>query len=185
MAIYHMSMKPVSRSSGRSAVASAAYRAAERLVNERDGLVHDFTRRDGVEHTEILLPAGVEAKWAEERSALWNAAERAEKRSDARVAREIEVALPHELTPEQRLALTREYAQGLADRYGVAVDFAIHTPLAASDIMNHHAHIMMTTRKVTAEGLGEKSELELENRKLLALGMPATNAQLRDLRIGG
>jgi MobA/MobL family len=79
-----------------------------------------------------VIPAGVDASWALDRSALWNAAERAENRKDARVAREFEIALPHELTPEQRLAATREFAQGLADRYGAAVDFAIHASDGAS-----------------------------------------------------
>src|ERR1035437_9027060 len=184
MALYHLSMKPISRVSGRSSVASAAYRAAERLENERDGIVHDFSRRSGVEHAEIVIPAGADAEWAKKRSALWNAAEVAEKRKDARVAREIEVSLPHELTGEQRLALTREFAQGLADRYGVAVDFAIHSPHGKTDIRNHHAHIMMTTRKAGPDGLGEKSELELENKKLQALGLPTSHEQLRDIRIG-
>ena len=190
MALYHLSMKPISRGAGRSAVAAVAYRAAERLENKRDGLVHDFSRRSGVEHAEIVLPAGADAAWAKERSALWNAAEAAEKRKDARVAREIEVSLPHELTGEQRLALTREFAQGLADRYGVAVDFAIHSPHGKTDIRNHHAHIMMTTRKVGPgrsagpDGLGEKSDLELENKKLQALGLPTSHEQLRDIRIG-
>jgi Ti-type conjugative transfer relaxase TraA len=177
-------MKPISRASGRSSVASAAYRAAERLENERDGIVHDFSRRSGVEHAEIVLPAGADAEWAKGRSALWNAAEASEKRKDARVAREIEVSLPHELSGEQRLALTREFAQGLADRYGVAVDFAIHSPHGKTDIRNHHAHIMMTTRKVGPDGLGEKSDLELENKKLQALGQPTSHEQLRDIRIG-
>ncbi len=126
MAIYHMSMKPIARSGGRSAVASAAYRAAVRLKNERDGLVHDFSSRQGVEHAEIVLPAGVSGYWARKRSALWNAAERAEKRSDARVAREFEIALPHELRSDRRVALSRAFAQDLANRYGAAVDFAIH-----------------------------------------------------------
>jgi Ti-type conjugative transfer relaxase TraA len=184
MALYHLSMKPLSRASGRSSVASAAYRAAERLENERDGIVHDFSRRSGVEHAEIVLPAGADAAWAKGRSALWNAAEASEKRKDARVAREIEVSLPHELTGEQRLALTREFAQGLADRYGVAVDFAIHSPHGKTDIRNHHAHLMMTTRKVGPDGLGEKSDLELENKKLQALGLPTSHEQLRDIRIG-
>ncbi|WP_162129817.1 MobA/MobL family protein, partial [Sinorhizobium fredii] len=100
MAINHLSAKPISRSSGRSAVASAAYRCAVRLTNERDGLVHDFTRKEGVEHTEIVLPEGVSADWALDRSTLWNAAEFAENRKDARVAREFEIALPHELSAE-------------------------------------------------------------------------------------
>jgi Ti-type conjugative transfer relaxase TraA len=185
MAIYHLSMKPMSRSSGRSAVAAIAYRAAEKLTNERDGIEHDFTRRQGVEHAEIVLPEGIAAgaDWARERAALWNAAERAEARKDARVAREIEVALPHELTAAQRLELTREFSRSLADRYGVAVDFAIHSPHGHTDIRNHHAHIMLTTRKVGEWGLSEKSELELENKKLAALGLPTTHDQLRDMRI--
>jgi Ti-type conjugative transfer relaxase TraA len=185
MAIYHLSMKPMSRSSGRSAVAAIAYRAAEKLTNERDGIEHDFTRRQGVEHAEIVLPERIAAgaDWARERAALWNAAERAEARKDARVAREIEVALPHELTAAQRLELTREFSRSLADQYGVAVDFAIHSPHGHTDIRNHHAHIMLTTRKVGEWGLGEKSELELENKKLAALGLPTTHDQLRDMRI--
>jgi Ti-type conjugative transfer relaxase TraA len=218
MAIYHLSMKPIARSSGRSAVAAAAYRAADRLENARDGLVHDFTRKAGVEHSEIVLPGdtmgsdgsvvrGSGPEWARDRSALWNAAEGAEKRKDARVAREIEVALPHELSAEQRLALTREFGQALAKQYGVAVDFAIHSPHGHTDVRNHHAHIMMTTRKIAvgikAEAgtgaalageagqvagavgvLGEKSALELENKKLVALGLPTSHEQLRDIRIG-
>ena len=182
MAIYHLSMKPIARSGGRSAVASAAYRAAVRLTNERDGLTHDFSNRQGVEHAEIVLPARSSAYWAMKRSALWNAAERAEKRSDARIAREFEVALPHELTPDQRLALTRAFALHLANRYGAAVDFAIHRPGEASDIRNSHAHLMMTTRQVTEAGLGDKTLLERENRWLLANHLPPSQLQLKDLR---
>ena len=182
MAIYHFSMKPVSRASGRSAVASMAYRAGERLTNERDGITHDFTRKEGVEHAEIVLPEGVNADWARDRSDLWNAAEFAEKRKDARVAREFEVALPHELTAEQRLEATRELASALANRYGAAVDFAIHSPHDASDVRNHHAHVMMTTRQVTEDGLGDKTYIERENKWLLANGLPTTDMQLRDLR---
>ncbi|GCA53781.1 mobilization protein A [Sinorhizobium sp. KGO-5] len=182
MAIYHASMKPVSRSSGRSAVASAAYRAGERLTNERDGLTHDFSRKQGVEQTEIVLPEGVNAEWAKDRQALWNAAEFAENRKDARVAREIEIGLPHELTAEQRLELTRAFAQDLANRYGGAVDFAIHAPHSASDVRNHHAHLLMTTRQVTEEGLGEKTHIEWKNVRLLNEGLPTTQMQLRDIR---
>ncbi|TBA13436.1 Ti-type conjugative transfer relaxase TraA (plasmid) [Rhizobium ruizarguesonis] len=182
MAIYHFSMKPIARSGGRSAVASAAYRAAERLTNERDGLTHDFSNRTGVEHAEIVLPGGSSAYWAMKRSALWNAAERAEKRSDARIAREFEIALPHELTPDQRLALTRAFAEDLANRYGAAVDFAIHRPGEGSDIRNSHAHLMMTTRQLTETGLGDKTLLERENRWLLANHLPPSQLQLKDLR---
>ncbi len=193
MAIYHCSYKPVSRATGRSAVASAAYRAAERLTNERDGLTHDFTKRSGVEHAEIVLPGdavsergemvrGSGPEWARDRSALWNAAEAAEKRKDSRVAGEIEVALPHELTAEQRLELTRNFACEVAERYGVAVDFAIHAPHGQTDVRNHHAHVLMTTRRVEETGLAEKSHLEWENRKLKALGLPSCPDQVRGLR---
>lgn len=182
MAIYHFSMKPVSRASGRSAVASMAYRAGERLTNERDGITHDYTAKQGVEHAEIVLPEGVKADWARDRSDLWNAAEFSEKRKDARVAREFEVALPYELSAEQRLEATRELASALANRYGAAVDFAIHAPHDASDVRNHHAHVMMTTRQVTEDGLGDKTYLERENKWLLANGLATTDMQLRDLR---
>lgn len=182
MAIYHCSMKPVSRAGGRSAVAAAAYRAGDRLENQRDGLVHDYTRKTGVVQAEIVLPAGVDAAWALDRSALWNAAEAAEKRKDARVAREFEIALPHELSPEQRLAATRDFARDLAERTGAAVDFAIHAPHAAGDQRNHHAHVLVTTRRVGPEGLGEKTDLERENKWLLAQGKPTTDAQLREIR---
>ncbi|MDE2465216.1 MAG: MobA/MobL family protein, partial [Alphaproteobacteria bacterium] len=197
MAIYHLSMKPVARAGGRSAIAAIAYRAGECLTNERDGITHDYTRKEGVLHAEIVLPMGVDAAWARDRSTLWNAAEFAENRKDARVAREVEIALPHELTAAQRLATVQEFAQDLADRYGAAVDFAIHAPHAATgsigtagaagatragDARNHHAHILMTTRQVTEEGFGEKTYLERENKWLLARDLPTTDLQLRDLR---
>ncbi|UNZ53857.1 Ti-type conjugative transfer relaxase TraA [Agrobacterium tumefaciens] len=182
MAIYHLSTKPVSRSSGRSAVASAAYRCAVLLTNQRDGLVHDFTRKEGVEHKEIVLPEGVSADWALDRSALWNAAEFAEKRKDARVAREFEIALPHELPPEGRLKAARAFAQDLANRYGAAVDFAIHSPSEHGDIRNYHAHVLMTTRQVGRTRLGEKTYLEHKNARLLANGRTTTDMQLRDIR---
>ena len=182
MAIYHLSMKPVSRSGGRSAVAAIAYRSASRIENQRDGLTHDFTHKQGVAHAEIVLPNGVVAEWAKDRSALWNAAEGAETRKDARVAREFEIALPHELDAGQRLALTRAFAQGLADRYGAAVDFAVHTPHPDSDVRNHHAHVMMTTRTIGPDGLGGKTDLELANKELLPRNLPTSQMQLRDLR---
>ena len=183
MAIYHLSMKTVSRASGRSAVAAAAYRSGTRLTNELDGLTHDFTRKDGIEHSEMVLPEGANAEWARDRETLWNAAEFAEKRKDARVAREIEVALPHELTKDERLELVREFSQSLADRYGVAVDYALHTPDSNMDIRNHHAHIMMTTRQVGEDGLGDKTDLERENKWLKVRELPTTDEQLKALRV--
>lgn len=182
MAIYHCSMKPVARSGGRSAVAAVAYRTATRMLNERDGLVHDFTRKSGVVHTEIVLPDGVEADWARDRSNLWNAVEFAEKRKDARVAREFEIALPHELSAAERLSLTRDFARDLANRYGAAVDFAIHQPGSEGDVRNIHAHVLMTTRAVEATGLGDKTLIERENKWLLNHDQPTAQMQLRDIR---
>jgi len=182
LAIYHLSMKPISRASGRSAVAASAYRSAECLANERDGLTHDFTRRHGVDHCEIVVAQGAGAEWALDRSALWNAAEQSENRKDARVAREFEIALPHELKAEQRLELTREFAQGLADRHGTAVDFAIHAPHGDTDGRNFHAHLMMTTRAVNSEGLGDKTAIERENKWLAANNLPLTQVQLVEIR---
>ena len=182
MAIYHLSMKPISRGAGRSAVAAAAYRAGERLTNERDGITHDFTRRGGVEHTEIVLPRGSDAEWAKDRATLWNAAEAAEGRKDARVAREFEIALPHELNAEERLEATRMFAQGLADRYGTAVDVAIHSPHGETDVRNHHAHLLMTVRAVGSEGFLDKTSIERENKWLLSQGLPTSSMQMREIR---
>lgn len=175
-------MKPIARSGGRSAVAAAAYRTATMMLNERDGLVHDFTRKKGVEHAEIVLPEGVEADWALDRSRLWNAVEHAEKRKDARVAREFEVGLPHELSGEQRLSLTRDFARELANRYGATVDFAIHQPHTEGDVRNFHAHVLITTRTVGPDGLGEKTLIERENKWLLNHDQPTSHMQLREVR---
>ena len=164
MATFVASTKPVSRSSGRSAVAAAAYRSGERLTNDRDGMTHDYRARDGVEATFILAPDGLPA----DRSQLWNAAEAAEKRTDARTAREWILALPHELTAVQREQLVRGFAAELVDRYGVAVDVALHLPGREGDDRNHHAHLLMTTREARrlesgALALGPKAALELSD----------------------
>lgn len=155
MASYHLSVKSVSRATGRSAPAAAAYRTATRIENQRDGLVHDYTRRGGVEDAFLVVPK--DAAWAQDRSALWNAAEGAEKRKDAKVAREYELALPHELNPAQRRALARGFAQEVVKRFGVAADTAIHAPHPEGDQRNWHAHVLTTTRVVTAEGMGAKT----------------------------
>jgi ATP-dependent exoDNAse (exonuclease V) alpha subunit len=155
MASYHLSVKSVSRATGRSAPAAAAYRTATRIENQRDGLVHDYTRRGGVEDAFLVVPK--DAAWAQDRSVLWNAAEGAEKRKDAKVAREYELALPHELNPAQRRALARGFAQEVVKRFGVAADTAIHAPHPEGDQRNWHAHVLTTTRVVTAEGMGAKT----------------------------
>ncbi|KQT96115.1 hypothetical protein ASG60_20575 [Methylobacterium sp. Leaf469] len=154
MAIYHLSVKAVSRAGGRSATAAAAYRSASLIQDERTGQTFDYQRRGGVEASFIVAPVG--ADWVQDRSVLWNAAEAAERRKDAKVAREVEVALPHELDTGQRLALTRDFAEGLVTRYGIAADVALHAPSRDGDDQNWHAHILTTTRTVDANGLGAK-----------------------------
>jgi hypothetical protein len=156
VAIFHLSVKTVSRSAGRSAVAAAAYRAGERLLDHRSGLEHDYARK-AVDETFILTPEG--AEWAQDRGQLWNAAEAAEVRKNATVAREYELALPAELTREQRSALVRGFGQELVERYGVAVDVGIHAPDRQGDQRNWHAHVLTTTRTVGPEGLGEKTRV--------------------------
>ena len=107
MAIYHCSIKIISRGKGKSAVAAAAYRAGEKITNEFDGEIHDYTRKGGVVHTEILLPDHAPAAFSD-RAVLWNAVEKTEKAKNAQLAREIELALPVELTQEQNISLVRE-----------------------------------------------------------------------------
>lgn len=163
MAIYHLSVKTISRSAGRSATAAIAYRSGEKVACERTGLVHDYTRRRGVEHTEIFTPENA-PEWARNRGELWNAAELAEKRKNSTVAREFEVALPDELNREQRLELVREFSRELVQRHGMAVDVAIHTPGKEGDHRNHHAHILCSTRRLTPEGFKDKTrELDTKN----------------------
>ncbi|MGB8326462.1 MAG: MobQ family relaxase [Steroidobacteraceae bacterium] len=163
MAIYHLSVKPVSRGGGRSATAASAYRAAELVHDHTTGETFDYSRKRGVEHAEIVLPteaAKADINWARDRQQLWNAAEEAENRSNSRVAREYEIALPHELTKAQRLELVRGFASEIANRHGVAVDFAIHAPHRSGDERNWHAHLLATTRVIEAQGLGEKASIE-------------------------
>lgn len=144
MPVYHCSIKSVSRSSGRSSVAAAAYRAGEKLIDQRTGELFDFTRKGGVLHSEVMLPSGQTV----DRETLWNAAELAEKRKDAKVAREFVVALPYELSHDEQKALIRDYAQGLSTRTGWAVDLNMHEPGGQGDQRNVHAHLLCTTRTV-------------------------------------
>ena len=158
MASYHCQVKSVSRGQGRSAVAAAAYRASARLECAREGRVHDYTRKRGVEAAFVVAPLGAPS-WASDRERLWNAAEEAERRRNSVVAREWEVALPHELGPEQRRGVVVDFAQALAERYGVAADVAIHAPHPQGDQRNHHAHVLTTTRAMGADGLGAKTRV--------------------------
>ncbi|MEP3332251.1 MobQ family relaxase [Sedimentitalea sp.] len=158
MASYHLSVKTVKRSVGRTATAAAAYRAGERLPCEREGRVHDYTRKQGVEETFILVPANAPA-WASDRAGLWNAVEGRETRRNSVTAREWELALPSELSAEGRADLARGFAQALVDRYGIAADVALHAPHREGDQRNHHAHILTTTRVLASEGLTDKTRI--------------------------
>ena len=163
MASYHLSVKSVSRSAGRSATGAAAYRAADRIHDERTGEVWDFRRKRGVEHREILLPPGAPA-WAGQREALWNAAEAAERRRNSTVAREFEIALPAELSPRERRELALRFARELVGRHGFVADVCLHKPGRGGDRRNHHAHILCSTRRLTAEGFEAKTR-ELDDLK--------------------
>lgn len=166
MAFYHCSVKAVQRSKGQTATRCAAYRAGELIHCERTGETHDYRRKTGVMHTEIITPNDIHTPTREQ---LWNMAELAEKRKDSCVAREYEVALPHELTHDQRTALAQEFCKHIASSYGVAVDLCIHRPTdkevaKGADPRNFHAHILTTTRVITDNGLGAKADNEKAGR---------------------
>lgn len=150
MAIYHFSVKTVARSAGRSATAAIAYRAGEKIYCEREGREHDYSRKTGVEYKEIYLPEGA-PKHLKNRKKLWNEVEQRETRKNSTVAREFEIAFPSELNQEQCLAMLEELCGSIVDRHQVAVDACIHAPHtgSGSDERNYHAHILMSTRKLT------------------------------------
>jgi len=156
MAIYHLRATMISRSQGRSATAASAYRVAERIEDRRTGLVFDYAARGGVDHTEILAPVHA-PDWVFDRSELWNRVEESETRKNSQVAREVRVALPDELTHAQRVALVRDYVQTQFVDHGMVADIALHAPGREGDERNHHAHILLTTREVDAEGFTTKN----------------------------
>ena len=153
MAIYHFSVKTISRGNGRSAVACAAYRSGEKLVCDFYGKEQDYTKKTGVEFTEIYAPKNTNTELLN-RQTLWNQVEKAERRKDALLAREFEIAFPSELNAEQRKKMLNELCQNLVKKYGVIVDAAIHAPHtdSGSDERNYHAHIMFTTRSINEHG---------------------------------
>ena len=159
MANFHLSVKFVSRGQGRSSVGAAAYRAGEKLYNQYDGITHDFTRKGGVIYKEIILPHDAPVEYLD-RQILWNAVEMAEKRVDARTAREIEVSLPRELSSAQHIELLREYANNTLISKGMCADIAIH----AGQNNNPHAHILLPTRPIDRAGFLPKKDREWEKR---------------------
>ena len=147
IAIYHCNISIVSRGKGKSAVAAAAYRSGEKLTNEWDGMTHDYTRKGGVVHTEIMLPPHAPPSFSD-RSTLWNSVELYEKAGNAQLAREIDAALPIELSREEQIRLVREYCSSQFVSRGMCVDFAIHD----TDSGNPHCHIMLTMRPLDERG---------------------------------
>lgn len=156
MALFHFHVQTIKRRAGRSAPAAAAYRSGARLRDDRTQIVHDYTRRKGVDHAELLIPPGAPS-WASSREKLWNQVELAEKRCNSAVAREIEVALPAELTLAQRVSLAQDFARELVEMHGLAVDLAVHRPDKKGDERNHHAHLLMTTRMLEPDGFKAKT----------------------------
>lgn len=185
--MFRLSINPISRGAGRSATAAIAYRTAERVVDSRTGEIHDYQGKGDVEHAEIVLGAGAPS-WAADRSALWNAAEAAEKRKDARVAREYLVAIPKELDREQGIDLVRDFAEHLVERYGVAVDFAVHADDrrkwdgSEKGFQGYHAHVLTSTRKLGREGFGEKALPELSDSKRRSMGLGAAAVEVERSR---
>ena len=150
IAIYHWNIGIVSRGKGKSAVAAAAYRSGEKLTNEWDGMTHDYTRKGGVVHTEIMLPPHAPPSFSD-RSTLWNSVELYEKAGNAQLAREIDAALPIELSREEQIRLVREYCSSQFVSRGMCVDFVIHDTNSG----NPHCHIMLTMRPLDERGIDE------------------------------
>lgn len=186
MAIYHLSTKPISRSSGRSAVASVAYRAGIKITDDRLGKTYDYTKRNGVLWTGMATPHGFNI----DRNELWNRAEKTETRSNSRTAREIVINIPHELMQGDQSAgkmLAYEFATNLSQKYKVAVDIAVHAPDKQGDNRNYHAHLLLTTRQITQEQdgrfeLGKKSQLEMSNAQLKQAGLLSNQDELKEIR---
>lgn len=179
MAIYHLTSKIIGRNSGRSVVAAAAYRSASCLTNEYDGVTHDYTKKNWVTHSEIILSAHAPPEYSN-RSVLWNAVEKQENSSTCQLAREIEIALPKELSHDEHLNLIREFVGNNFTSHEICADFAIHNPPLRNDrnqpcdqdgnivkdssqmiFPNPHCHILLTMRPINAEGNFEsKSQIE-------------------------
>lgn len=186
MAIYHLSTKPISRSSGRSAVASIAYRAGISITDERLGKTYDYTKRHGVLWTGLATPNDVKI----DRNELWNLAEKSENRSNSRTAREIVINIPHELMQGDQgtgSMLAHEFASQLSSKYQIAVDVAVHAPDKQGDNRNFHAHLLLTTRKIEQDHDGkikltDKSQLEMSNTQLKQAGLLSNQDELKEIR---
>lgn len=164
MSILHLRVAALSRAKGANAVETAARYAAEALREQRTGAVYDFSNMLDVVHREIIGPDyDTPDAWWRNREVLWNAAEMHERRSNACVAREWQLGLPHELTPSGRIELARRWGHFIIERYGNVADLSIHAPPPEGDARNHYAKVLTSTRAVTATGFGEKVGIERHN----------------------
>jgi len=180
MASYHLSVKTIKRSAGRSATAAAAYRAGAELECEREGRMHDYRAKQGVRETFIVAPDDA-PEWASNRSDLWNAAEARENRRNSVTAREWELALPADISGAARREIAESFAQELVARYGVVADVAIHDPHKEGDQRNHHAHVLTTTRVMGPDGLTDKTRI-LDAAKTGGVEIEAMRAHWADLQ---
>jgi len=165
MAIYHFSAKVVSRANGSSAVASAAYRAAERLTDDRLGRDHDFTNKAGVVHSEIMLPDGALERLGD-RETLWNAVEAGEVRKDAQLARDVEFAIPREMNEADGVQLAQDFVAREFIARGMIADLNVHWDKAEDGSPKPHAHVMLSMREVGPDGFGQK-ERDWNSKELL------------------
>jgi ATP-dependent exoDNAse (exonuclease V) alpha subunit len=185
MAIFRLQISSIARGGRHTSVGAAAYRAGEKIRDDRTNELHNHSRRKDVTHSEILLPghlAGENMEWALNRASLWNSVESAEARKNARVATEIQVTLPFELPPQGRLAMARTFSQEVADHYKVAVDLAVHDPRPSGDPRNFHAHLLLTTREVSGAGLGPKTGLDMPTSERVRLGLPNISQEFTAIR---
>ncbi len=166
MAMYHLRVKYVKRSEGRSSVAAAAYRAGEKLTDEREGKTHDYTRKRDIEYSEILLPDHMPEELGN-REALWNAVETGIKRKDGQPAFEVEVALPRELSHEQCAKLAHSFAKEHFVDNGLPVDLNIHRPIASDGGEHPHCHMLISTRRFNADGTLAKAATDMQDNPAL------------------
>ncbi|MBO6241566.1 MAG: MobA/MobL family protein [Butyrivibrio sp.] len=170
MSIYHCSIKIIGRNGGRSAVSAAAYRSGEKLYSNETGLIHDYTRKGGVVMNEIILPDNAPARLLD-REILWNEVQQVEKRTDAQFAREVEVALPYELTREEQLECVRGFIKENFTSKGMIADWALHDKGDG----NPHAHIMLTVREIN-----EEEGWQLKQRSVFANGRDENGKPIYD-----
>lgn len=165
MAIYRLSANVISRAKGRSSIAAAAYRSGSQLEDQRTGTVHDYTRKSDIQHSEIIVPDGAPA-WSQDRLSLWNAVEAGERRRDAQLAREVQLALPREMSAERQLELVRGFVRDEFVARGMVADLSLHDHAARDGGGQPHAHVMLTMRPIDGQGFGPKAR-EWNNSELL------------------